>query len=115
MLVVYVRCVLSKKVRQYRKPQSRRSGIKLWIEAKLGRFNDEALSDCVRRNLSLEIELFITRWLRIDAYTNRFNWDVVEPIKVMLYKKGWIRDKPLLLLLEEIDKARQHRTKIPPT
>jgi hypothetical protein len=51
-----------------------------------------------------EIEVFAIRWLRLSAYRNRLNWDVIEPIKAWLYSNNLIEEKPLRLIVEELNK-----------
>jgi len=49
-------------------------------------------------------EVFSLTWLRWGAFRNRFMWDAVDPIKTILYKNGFIRNKPLRMEVEELNK-----------
>ena len=49
-------------------------------------------------------EVFRITWLRPSAFINRFRWDISDPIKAVLYKKGFIRNKPLRMEVEELNR-----------
>ncbi len=59
--------------------------------------------------LHYRFEVFSLRWLRISAYTNRFHWDVVEPIKAAMWRRGWINEKPLSVTAAEVRAAARER------
>lgn len=57
--------------------------------------------------ISYQWEIATLTWLRPSYHWNIFNWDVVEPIKKELWKLGWIKEKPLIVVTEEYWKKKK--------